>query len=136
MTKQVIIQTVESNSAKVNWLTSVVARNFFRRERVLVCVENLTVAQFVDDLLWEKPQSAFLPHVQEEAESTSRIVITRSKKNLNNAFALINLCKAPAAVEGVEKIFEVLDVKKAEAKQVMQEKEKFYQERGYEILRL
>ncbi len=78
--------------------------HFEKKERFLILVEDDKAESFVDELLWKWPESGFLPHVVADGAIEDYVVITKHKKNINQASAVFNLCPTPLFIEGPFKI--------------------------------
>jgi DNA polymerase IIIc chi subunit len=97
---RVIFLQVRENLIKLQRIVEISRAHFQKKEPILIFVEDEKAAQFVDELLWKMPETSFLPHIISEASTTEWVVITKGKKNLNQAKIAFNLCPQPLLIEG------------------------------------
>jgi DNA polymerase IIIc chi subunit len=96
-------------SAKIKKIITTAQFHFEKKESFLIFVEDAKAQNFVDELLWKQPETAFLPHLAADEMSEEKIVITKLKKNINRASAAFNLCPTPLFIEGPFKIIYELE---------------------------
>src|SRR4051812_23783669 len=94
LTRVVLFQTREPSS-KITHLVETATLHFEKKEHFLIVLEDDQALQYVDEMLWKTPSSSFLPHVITDAPTSELIVLTRVKKNLNQARFVFNLCPTP-----------------------------------------
>ncbi|HSX27033.1 MAG TPA: DNA polymerase III subunit chi [Chlamydiales bacterium] len=97
---RVVFYQVRDNASKLKRIVETAQSHFEKKEPFLILVEDERSQQFVDELLWKLPESSFLPHTAADAPTSESILITKSKKNLNNAKIAFNLCSTPLLIEG------------------------------------
>lgn len=101
---RVIFFQVKTASEKLEKIGQTARVHFLKKEPFLILVDNNKGEQFVDELLWTLPKTSFLPHIATDSPSQEKIVITKIKKNLNQAHYVFNLCSTPLFIEGFFKI--------------------------------
>lgn len=89
---RVVFFQVQDNQTKLNKIIESAHHHFRKKEPLLILVEDEKAEKFVDELLWKYPVSSFLPHIVADSPSNEFVVITKCKKNLNNARFAFNLC--------------------------------------------
>jgi DNA polymerase IIIc chi subunit len=99
-TPRVVFFQVPDATAKLNRIAEIAQYHFIRKEHLLILAEEDKALAFADELLWKHPPDSFLPHSIQEAESKEWIVLTKIKKNLNDARYVFNLCPTPLLIEG------------------------------------
>jgi DNA polymerase III subunit chi len=110
MTTSVNFLKVADNQSKAIRICACVQHHFDKGSSILITVNSLEVAKFVDLLLWRLPEDSFLPHVIAEQISKEMVVITTLQENLNNASILLNLCtKASPIAAQFQTVYELLD---------------------------
>ena len=106
---RVIFFSVKTNALKLSHLIATAQSSFASKEPLMIFVEDTTSETFVDQLLWERPETSFLPH--SIAPLKELIVISREKKNLNQAKSAFNLCSTPLLLQpAFEKIYDFEDL--------------------------
>jgi len=108
MTRIVFFQ-VQDISKKLQKIVETTQFHFEKKEPFLILVEDSKAQNFVDELLWKHPPTGFLPHVATDELSVEKVVITKIKKNINQAAAVFNLCSTPLFIEGPFKIIYELE---------------------------
>jgi DNA polymerase IIIc chi subunit len=98
-TRLVLFQ-VRDPKTKLARLTEIASAHFEKKEHLLILVEDEKTENYVDELLWKSPETSFLPHQVSSQPTQELIVITREKKNLNQARYAFNLCSTPLLIEG------------------------------------
>ena len=98
---------VRKQAEKLTKLTSICASHFEKKEPILIFVENEKGAQYVDELLWKSPPTAFLPHT---VNGEDMISITVAKKKIGAAIIAFNLCPTPLLLEGFKLIYDFEDL--------------------------
>lgn len=101
---RVIFFQVNTNSLKIERLCQTLQNHFEKNDSIMVFVEDEISQKYVDDLLWKHPKESFLPHVISDSPHNDPIVITKTKKNLNDAKIAFNLCSTPLSTDGSFKI--------------------------------
>lgn len=101
---RIIFFQIKENIQKLERIVETAWFHFSQKEPFLFFVEDEKSSTFVDDLLWKLPPASFIPHVVTDEPSTDWIVITKGKKNLNQAKYAFNLCSSPLLIEGPFKI--------------------------------
>lgn len=99
---------VHDNTKKVQRLLEVIHHHFYKGDRILVVVPNMTAGSYINDLLWSTPPESFIPHVMTDAPSADSLVITQKKENLNKATVVINLTPG-IWEESVSYLYELMD---------------------------
>lgn len=97
---RVVFFQVRDNSTKIQRIIEMAQTHFEKKEPLLIVVEDARSQQYVDELLWKSPSTSFLPHIAMDEETTERLVITKTKKNVNGASIAFNLCPTPLLIEG------------------------------------
>ena len=97
---RVVFFQVRDVAIKLRRICETARSHFEKREHFLIFVEDDKGAQFVDELLWKRPETSFLPHRISDEATTEWIAITREKKNVNGARVAFNLCPTPLLIEG------------------------------------
>jgi len=97
---RVIFFQVRDTASKLKRIYETAQSHFEKREPLLILTEDARSQQFVDELLWKHPDTSFLPHLSTDDPTTDPLVITKVKKNLNNAKVAFNLCPTPLLIEG------------------------------------
>jgi DNA polymerase-3 subunit chi len=101
---RVVFFQVHDIAKKLQKIVETAQFHFEKKESFLILVEDSKAQNFVDELLWKQPDTAFLPHVATDDPSTEKVVIAKTKKNINEASAIFNLCPTPLFIEGPFKI--------------------------------
>lgn len=99
---------VHDNTKKIQRLLEVIHHHFYKGDRILVVVPNITAGSYINDLLWSSPPESFIPHVMTDAPSADALVITQKKENLNKATVVVNLT-AGIWEESVSYLYELMD---------------------------
>lgn len=108
---RIVFFQVKDNLTKIQRIVETAYAHFIKKEPFLILVEDEKSQHFVDELLWKKPPSSFLPHIASDEEVKDLIAITKSKKNINQARIAFNLCPTPLLIEGPFKmIYEFEDL--------------------------
>ncbi len=97
---RVVFFQVRDNTTKISKILETAHFHFERKEPLLILTEDLQSQQFVDELLWKHPPTSFLPHLATDEPSSDYLVITKVKKNLNQAKVAFNLCSTPFLLPG------------------------------------
>lgn len=101
---RIILIQVKDAHTKLLELTKTAELHFEKKEPMIFFVEDDKALSFLDELLWKFPQISFLPHVTTESPIQEYLVITKIKKNLNQAKIAFNLCPTPLLIDGGFKI--------------------------------
>ena len=101
---RVVFFQVHDVLTKLKKIVETTQFHFERKEPFLILVEDAKAQNFVDELLWKQPETGFLPHLATDDPSTEKVTITKTKKNLNEARFVFNLCSTPLFIEGPFKI--------------------------------
>jgi DNA polymerase-3 subunit chi len=132
---QIIFVKVPNNTAKADCLCSIIQKHFEQKQSILITVPNFEVADFVDQLLWKRPEESFLPHVIAQSNSKAAVVITSKQENLNDASILFNLCvTASPMADKFNLIYELLDETHPDKLKLSQERRQTYIAAGFEII--
>ncbi len=97
---RVIFFQVKDAASKIKRIYETATLHFEKKEPFIFFVEDEKSALFVDELLWKSPPSSFLPHSIADAPSSEQIVITKLKRNINQAKIAFNLCSTPLLIDG------------------------------------
>jgi DNA polymerase-3 subunit chi len=108
-TIRVVFFQISQPSAKRQCIVRTVETHFLRKEHILILVEDDRSLAYVDDLLWSYSFESFLPHFVANTETTDWIVITKEKKNINQARFIFNLCPTPLLMEEIRVIYDFED---------------------------
>lgn len=108
-TKIVLFQ-VKENQSKIQKIVTTAHEHFGLKESLLFFVEDEKALHFMDDLLWRVPEQSFLPHSTSDLISRDRIVITKTKTNVNGSIFAFNLCPTPLLMEGFKVIYDFEDL--------------------------
>lgn len=95
---RVVFFQVNDNPSKLKKIVETAHLHFSKKEPFLIIVEEAGL-KFVDELLWKYPETSFLPHSIQNGETDELIVITKSRKNLNQAHIAFNLCPTALLLE-------------------------------------
>lgn len=99
-TTRVIFFQVRDAASKFKLLTETAQTHFEKKDPFLIVVEDDKAGLFVDELLWKIPPTSFLPHTFTDIPCQEKIVITKTKQNINQAKIAFNLCSTPLLIEG------------------------------------
>lgn len=99
-TPRVVFFQVSDPASKLGFLAKTVQNHFSRKERILIVAEEDKALSFADEILWKAYPELFLPHAIHDTECEEYIVLTKIKKNLNNARFAFNLCPTPLLING------------------------------------
>lgn len=125
---------VPNNAAKAACICQVIQHHFSQGESVLVAVPNMEAAEYIDQLLWRRPEESFLPHAVVQGVTKEVVAITTKKDNLNGAKVLFNLCPDVSPIVGeFEIVYELHDETQADKLQLSQQRRGVYAAAGYEI---
>lgn len=108
--KRAIFFQVRSNLEKVRMICETAKSHFEKKDPLLILVEDEKAKTYVDELLWKFPEESFLPHSTADEPTQDLIVITKTKKNLNQAKAFFNLCSTPLLFEELSLLYEFEDL--------------------------
>ena len=97
---RVVFFQVRDTASKLRRIVETAQSHFEKKEPFLILVEDEKSQKFVDELLWKLPETSFLPHLLADEPTTNPLVITKAKKNLNQAKVAFNLCSTPLLIEG------------------------------------
>jgi DNA polymerase III subunit chi len=103
-TPRVVFFQVRDFAAKSRRLSEMAQYHFARKEKLLIIVEEDAALSYVDELLWKQPPESFLPHLVSESECQEWIIVTKVKKNLNDARYVFNLCPTPLLINGTFRV--------------------------------
>jgi len=98
---------VRRPNEKLSRLTTICASHFEKKEPIIIFVEDDKGAQYVDELLWKSPPTAFLPH---SLESKDIITITSTKKKFGEHRIAFNLCPTPLLLDGFKIVYDFEDL--------------------------
>ncbi len=108
---RVVFFLVKDINTKLLKIVKAAQYHFSKKEHLLIQVADDNAAQYIDDLLWKVPDTGFLPHIQSQDLTEEYIVITKTKKNLNHARFVFNLCPTPLLFEeSYQIIYELEDL--------------------------
>lgn len=119
---KVLLFLVKDVKTKLDRIAIIAQHHFSKQEHLLIAAADGAAQQFVDDLLWNRPEDSFLPHSTSQEECDDLIVITTSRKNLNNARYVLNLCPTPLFLPGNVKIIYELEDHTAPNKHLLSQK--------------
>lgn len=108
-TRAVFFQVADAAS-KMRWITETAKAHFSKKESLLFFVENDKARDFVDELLWKLPAHSFLPHIASDQPTSERIVITKTRTNVNGAHIAFNLCPTPLLLAEFKLIYDFEDL--------------------------
>jgi DNA polymerase IIIc chi subunit len=131
---RVIFFQIKETADKLKNISEMAHFHFERKEPLLILVEDLKAQNFVDELLWKQPASSFLPHTSIDEPCSDWVVISKNKKNVNNAKVVFNLCPTPLAIEGPFRIiYEFEDLTTPYKKNLSSLRFDAYKQAGYLI---
>lgn len=131
---RVIFFQIQESRQKLKILTETVRSHFEKKEPILLFVEEEKALNFVDELLWKEPRTSFLPHGIFEMPTHELVVITKGKKNLNQAHIAFNLCTTPLFLQEPLKIlYEFEDLSSPSKKKFSLERFTSYKSAHYAI---
>lgn len=123
-----------SNKEKIDWIEKVIERHFYKKEPLLIQVQDEQVANYLDDLLWKISKESFYPHTICESNSQDIIVITWLPRNFNQAVALLNLSlKIPISYKEFEYLYEFMDLTDKNKQAISKEKKEKYESMGLKV---
>jgi DNA polymerase IIIc chi subunit len=129
----VFFQVADTNS-KLRKLCETIFYHFERMDNFLIIVSDEKTEKYVDELLWKIPQESFIPHESSSAPCNEKIIITKTKENLNNASFIFNLSSEPLFFdEPCRIIYEFEDLASEQKKEISQNKFKSYKQKGLVI---
>jgi len=99
LTTRIVFFQVRDVRTKLLRICETVRSHFQKKEKIIIFVEDTKASNFVDELLWKVPETGFLPHIATDELSEDFIVITKSKKNVNQARLAFNLCPTPLLID-------------------------------------
>lgn len=114
---RVVFFQVRDAVSKLKRITETAQAHFEKKEPFLIFTEDARSQQFVDELLWKFPEFSFLPHLATDEATSEWVVVTKAKKNINQARVVFNLCPTPLLIEGpFRMIYEFEDLTSAPKK--------------------
>jgi DNA polymerase IIIc chi subunit len=133
-TTRVVFFQVSENAAKLNRIVETAHFHFEKKEHLLILVEDEKSQKFVDELLWKLPSTSFLPHSISDTPSNDRIVISKVKKNINEARVAFNLCSTSLLIEDSFRIiYEFEDLTAPNKKNLSSQRFDSYKQAGFLI---
>lgn len=108
-THLILFQVADGLSKKKS-IVETAQRHFKKKELLIFFVEDDKAQSFVDELLWKMPECSFLPHIASDHITTEKIVITKTKSNLNKANFAFNLCSTPLLLPEFKLIYDFEDL--------------------------
>ena len=131
---RVIFFQVNDNSSKLKRIIEMAHFHFEKKEPFLIMVEDEKSQNFVDELLWKKPSTSFLPHLASDIQTTELVAITKVKNNVNSARAAFNLCPTSLLIEGPFRIiYEFEDLSAPSKKNLSSQRYDAYKQAGFFI---
>lgn len=131
---RVVFFQVRDAATKLKRIAETAQQHFEKKEPFLIFTEDLRSQQFVDELLWKFPESSFLPHSAGDELTSEYIVITKAKRNINQARVVFNLCPTPLLIEGpFRMIYEFEDLTSAHKKNLSSVRFDAYKQARYLI---
>jgi len=128
---KIIFFQIKDIKTKLIKIIQIAMYHFEKKENLIIQGQDEASLRFVDELLWKLPKESFLPHVVTDNKSNDFIVITKSKKNLNNAFYKFNLCQDLIEFDNTYKIiYDFDDYISLNKKQKSQKRYEFYKKLG------
>jgi len=107
---RVVFFQVADAAAKLKRIAETARAHFGKKEPFLFFVADEQALNFVDDLLWKLPETSFLPHIAADQPNQERVVITKTKSNVNGAHYTFNLCPTPLLLAGFKIIYDFEDL--------------------------
>lgn len=132
--KKVTFKDVLNPQEKLAWLHKSVLRAFEAGKTIYIYVEDLKVAQFVDNFLWEYPLNSFIPHSIEDGATCSKIAIGWVNENLNQAEHLVNLSKKTLSIDSITTVDEFSDLSNGDNQNILEFKKKTYVSAGFQVV--
>jgi len=96
--------------------------HFEKKEKFLIQVSDDISLKFIDDLLWKYPKESFLPHIIANEKSDDFVVITKTKKNINESSYMFNLSQDILEIDKSFKIIYDFDDCTSKEKQINSQK--------------
>lgn len=109
MTTRVIFFQVNDAQSKIRTIVQKAKEHFEKKEPLMFFVDGEKALLFLDELLWKYPKTSFLPHVCSDEVTKDFICITQTKKNLNEAKYVFNLCPTCLFLETSPKVIYELE---------------------------
>jgi DNA polymerase IIIc chi subunit len=132
--KKVTFKDVLNPQEKLAWLQRSVLRAFEAGKAIYIYVEDLKVAQFVDNFLWEYPLNSFIPHSIEDGATHSKVAIGWVSENLNQAEHLVNLSKKALLIDSIITIDEFSDLSNDDNQEILGFKKKTYASARFQLV--
>lgn len=132
--KRIIFLKATANPIKTALLCDVIRQHFQKGQAILVSVPNAEVAEYVDKLLWSKPEESFIPHTISQTATNEQVVITTKTDNINKAAILFNLCPlASSMVDQFEITYEYHDETHPDKLKLSQDRRSAYAAAGHDV---
>ncbi|HSX38821.1 MAG TPA: DNA polymerase III subunit chi [Chlamydiales bacterium] len=106
---RIIFFQVTDVPTKLKRILETVKAHFKKKESLLFFVEDDRALHYLDELLWKVPDTSFLPHAIANASTEEKIVITKTKTNVNHSPFAFNLCSTPLLIPGFKVIYDFED---------------------------
>lgn len=122
---------IKDNQSKLDLICLKAKESFEQEKKLLILVSTLEAGQYIDALLWRKPEEGFIPHLLTQNQTTEWIAITMQQNNINQAACVLNLQMQPISFfRDFEEIFELKDETTPEKTQLTQAKVDYYRTQG------
>lgn len=129
---KVVFYHVKDNQAKLSLICHLAVQAFRNEKKLLITVNSLQAAQYVDQLLWRLPMHEFIPHAIADISSSEWITITlQDQHNVNKANCLLNLgTHFPPLSLKMEEVYEIYDETHADKLTLSKQRIDAYQAKG------
>lgn len=122
-----------NNQQKLTRLAQVAKQQFLDRSPLLIIVQDVRAAEFVDKILWSYPVDSLTPHEFTLKDCKETICITLPSYNPNKARHIFNLTKSPILEGDFEIVYELDDTSSPEKASISKEKYHLYKESKFAL---
>lgn len=119
---------IKDNPSKLELICSKAKEAIDQEKKLLILVGTLEAGQYIDALLWRKPEESFIPHLFTQNSTNEWIAITMHQSNINQAPRVLNLqLNAISFFQEFEEIIELYDETTPEKIKFSKDRLKYYQ---------
>lgn len=128
---QISFFPIKDNPSKLDLICLKAREAFDQKKKLLILVGTQEAGQYIDALLWRKPEESFIPHVFTQGPTEEWIAITMNQSNINHAQRVLNLqMNAISFFQEFEEIIELYDETSPEKLKSSQDRLNQYQSQG------